>query len=70
MRIQAAIGVDARIQQHADIIAMGKNTIDKFPTQLAKVLLTLLIPEEILALLADGNVGVHTAPVHADNRFG
>ncbi len=41
VRIEAAIGVDARIQQHADVIAVGQNAIDKFPAQLAELLFAL-----------------------------
>src|SRR6202021_2759483 len=55
--IETTIRVDARIQEHADVIAMGQNAIDKFPTQLAELLFTLFIPEEIFSLLADGDGG-------------
>ena len=38
--------------------------------QLADLLLPFRIPEKILAVLADGNVGVHSAAVHAHYRLG
>ena len=39
------------------------------PADLAELLFALRIPEQVLAVLADGNVGVHAAAVHADHRL-
>ena len=40
------------------------------PSHLAELLLALRIPEQVLAVLADRNVGVHAAAVDADHRLG
>ena len=40
------------------------------PAELAELLFALGIPEQVLAAFADGDVGVHAAAVHADDRLG
>ena len=42
----------------------------KSQPQLAELLFALGIPEQVLAVFADGDVGVHAAAVHADDRLG
>ena len=37
---------------------------------LAELFFALGIPEDVLAVFADGNVGVHAAAVHAHDRLG
>ena len=69
MRVEAAVGVHARIQQQANIVAMRKNLVDEAPAELAEFFFAFRIPEKILPGFADGNVGVHAAAVHADNRL-
>ncbi len=52
VRIEAAIGVDAGVQQQADVVAVGQDAVDELPGELAHLLLALRIPEEVLAVLA------------------
>ena len=49
---------------------MGQDAVDEFPTHLAEFFFTLGIPEEVFAVLADGNIGVHAAAVDTDDRLG
>src|SRR6202008_662376 len=70
VRIEAAVGVHAGIQQQADIVAVGQNAVDEFPAELAELLFALGIPEEVFAILADGNVSVHAAAVAHDHWLG
>jgi hypothetical protein len=51
VRIEAAIGVHAGIQQQADVVAVGQNAIDELPSELAELLFALRIPEQVLAVL-------------------
>src|SRR5271170_5388519 len=69
MRIQAAVGVDAGIQNQADVVAVGQNAIQERPAEFAEFFFALGIPEQVLAILGDGNVGVHTAAVHPNHRL-
>ncbi len=70
VRIQAAIGVHTGIEQRADVIAAGENAVHEVPAKPAELFLALRIPERVLIVLTDGNVGVHAAAVHADDRLG
>src|SRR6267378_3183621 len=69
VRVQPAVGVDAGIDQQADIVAMAENAIHELPTELAELLLALGIPEEVFAVLADRNVSVHPVAIDADHRL-
>ena len=69
VRIEAAIGIHAGIQHQADVVAVSEDAVDEVPAQLAELFLALGIPEEILAVLGDGDVGVHAAAVDADDGF-
>src|SRR6202035_2203716 len=69
VRIEPAISIHAGIQQKANIVAMGEDAIDEGPSRLAELLFALGVPEQVLAVFADRNVGVHAAAVDADDRF-
>src|ERR1700733_15447027 len=69
MRVQSAIGVDTGIQQQAEIVPVSENAMYKFPADFAQLLFPFRIPEQILAALADRNVGVHSATIHSDHRL-
>ena len=49
---------------------MRQNAVDEVPSELADLLFALRIPEDVLAFLRDGHVGVHAAAVHAHHRLG
>src|SRR5205085_6117242 len=70
VRVEAAVGVHAGIDEQADIVAVGEDAVDKVPAEFAEFLLATGIPEKVFAVLADGNVGVHAAAVHANNGLG
>ena len=70
MRVKSAIGVDARVQQHADIVAVGQDPIHELPRHFAHLFVALGVPEEVLAVLHDGDVGVHAAAVDAHHGLG
>src|SRR5208283_5550537 len=65
VRIEAAIGVHAGIEHQAEVVAMSEQAVEKFISEFAELLLALGIPEQVLAVLADGYVGVHAAAVDA-----
>src|SRR5438128_6803679 len=46
---------------------MREDAIHELPAHLAELFFSLWIPEEVFAILADRNVGVHAAAVDADN---
>ena len=69
MRIEAAVGVDARIEQQTEVVPVSENAVHKLISELAELLLALGIPEQVLAFLADGDIGVHAAAVDAHNRL-
>ena len=52
VRIEAAIGVHAGVQQQADIVAVGQDAVHELPGELAHLLFALGIPEQVLAVLA------------------
>ncbi len=70
VRIQPPVRVHARVQQQADIVAVRQNPVQELPPELAQLLLALRIPEQVLAVLAHRNVGVHPAAVHPNHRLG
>jgi hypothetical protein len=63
------IGIHAGIEDEAEIVAVRQDAVEEFVAQLAKLLLALWIPEEILSVLADGYVSVHAAAVDTHNRL-
>src|SRR5579871_2064630 len=48
---------------------MRQNAIRKLPSELRNLLLALRIPEDVLAVLRNRNIGVHAATIDADNRL-
>ena len=70
MRVEPAVRVHTGIQQQTDVVGMRQHTVDERPRQLAQLLLALGIPEQILAFLADRDVGVHAVAVDTDHRLG
>src|SRR6476646_5604759 len=70
MRIKPAIGIHAGVEHQANVVAVGENAVDKRPAQLAQLFFALRVPEKVLAVFADGNVGVHAVAVHANHRLG
>src|SRR5262249_19052449 len=70
VRIETAVSIHAGVQHQADVIAVSENAIDKLPSQLAEFLFALGIPEKVLAVFADGDVGMHAAAVHTHDGFG
>src|SRR5208337_3715348 len=70
MRIEAAISVNAGILHEARVVSMREHTIQKLPSHLAEFLFTLRVPEQVLAVLADGYIGVHAASIHAHHWLG
>src|SRR5439155_25101316 len=60
----------AGIQHQADIIGVGENAIDERPAALAKLFFTIRVPKEVLAVLADGYVGMHSIAVDPDDGLG
>jgi hypothetical protein len=67
--IEAAIGIHAGIQQQANVVAVGEDAVDEGPAHFAEFL-AFGVPEQVLAVFADRNVGVHAAAVHADDGLG
>src|SRR6266852_5580169 len=49
---------------------MRQDAIHELPAGLTQLFFSLGIPKEVLAILADGNVGVHATAVHAHDGFG
>src|ERR1017187_4492236 len=70
MRIEPPVGVDAGIEDKAKVQRVGENAVEETPAKFGELLLAFLVPEEIGLALGDGDVGVHAAAVHADNRLG
>src|SRR6266849_8730730 len=70
MGVEAAIGVDTGVEQQADVVAVGQNSVNEGPAKLAEFFLALRIPEKVRAIRGNGNVGVHAAAVDADDRLG
>src|SRR5205823_952763 len=70
MRVEAAVRIDAGIDEQANIVAVRENAIDEVPAEFAELLLTFGIPEKIFAVLADRNVGVHAAAIDAHDGLG
>src|SRR5437660_1104970 len=68
-RTRAAIRVHAGVQEQANVVAMREDAVHEVPAKFAELLLALRIPEQVLALLADGNVSVHATPIHSDHRL-
>src|SRR6266511_801416 len=69
VRVEPAVRVDAGIQHQTDIIRAGQNAIDELPTRVRETLGPSAI-EDVLAILRDRQVGVHTAAIHSGNRLG
>lgn len=67
MRVETAVGVDAGVEQQTDVVAVREDAVNKGPAGLAELFLSLGIPEKILAVFADGDVGVHAAAVDAND---
>src|SRR5258706_1523417 len=67
MWIQAAIGIHAGVKQQAEIITVRKDAVYELPAGFAKLFLPFWIPEHVLAIFADGYVGVHATAVEANN---
>jgi len=63
VRVEAAIGVDAGVEQEADVIPVRQDAVNKGPAGFAEFFFSLGIPEQILAVFADGDIGVHAASV-------
>ncbi len=70
MRVETAIGVDAGVEDEAEIERMAEDAIEELPSELGELLFALLVPEEIGLALGDGDVGVHAAAVDADHGLG
>ena len=70
MRIEPAIGIHAGIQHQADIVAVVRMRSMNDQPILLSFSSPLAIPEEVLAVLAHRNVGVHAAAVDADHGLG
>src|SRR5689334_10291556 len=65
MWIEPAIRIDAGVEYEANVVAVGQDTIQELPPQLAQLFLALRVPEKVLAVLADRNVGVHAAAIYS-----
>src|SRR5882762_1776174 len=65
-----AVGVHAGIEQKTDIVAVGEDAVHERVPQLAEFLLPFGVPEQVLATLADRDVGVHAAAVYAHHWLG
>src|SRR5713101_329577 len=48
---------------------MRKNAVHELPAKFAELLFALGVPEQVLAVFADRNVGVHAAAVDANDRL-
>ncbi len=70
MRIEAPIGIDAGVENQAKIEAMAQNAVDKIPGLFADLFLAVRVPEHVLAILRNGNIGVHAAAIYAYYRLG
>ena len=70
MRIETTIRIHARIEHQANIVRMSKDAVHERPPHFAQLFFTLWIPKQVLAALADGNIGVHAIAVHADDWLG
>ena len=69
MRIEATERIHAGIEQQAGIVAVGQEAIDELPAEFAEFLLALGVPEQVLAILAHRNVGVHAAAIDSYHRL-
>ena len=70
VRIEAAIGIDAGVEDEAKIERVGQDAIEEIPAELRELLFALLVPEQVGLALGDGYVGVHAAAVDADDGLG
>jgi hypothetical protein len=70
VRVEAAIGIHAGVEDQADVVAMRENPVHEVPAELAELFFALGVPEEIFAVLADGNIGVHAVAIYTDDRLG
>ena len=48
---------------------MCEDAVHEVPAKFAELLLALGIPEQVFAVFADGDIGVHAAAIHADHRL-
>src|SRR4029077_6967128 len=70
MGVEPAVGVHAGVEDQANVIAMGENSVHELPAELAKFLFPFGIPKQVLPFFADRHVGVHSASVHAHDGLG
>jgi len=70
MRVEPAIGIDAGIHQQTEIVAVREYPVDELPGKCTGFFQALRIPEQVLPVLGDRNVGVHTGAIHAHDRLG
>src|SRR5262249_40949545 len=69
MRVEPPKCIYARVQQQANVIAVGEQAIYELPAELAEFFFSFGIPKKILSTLVDGDVSVHAASVHTYHRF-
>src|SRR5712664_1613845 len=70
VRVETAISVHAGIEQKADVISVSKDAVEERPPEFAEFLFAFGIPEQVVAIFANGNVCVHAVPVDAHDRLG
>ena len=52
VRVEAAIGVDARVEDETEVVAVGQDPLDEIPGEGRDPILALRVVEDVLALLA------------------
>ena len=70
VRIEAAIGIDAGVEDEAEIERVAEDAIKELPAEFGELLLALFVPEEIGLALRDRDIGVHAAAVDSGYGFG
>src|SRR5882724_13096830 len=70
MRIKTAVSVHAGVEHEADLVTVRQNAVDESPAELAQLFFAFGVPEQVLSVFADGNVGVHAVAVYTDHRLG
>ena len=69
MRVEAAVGVYAGVEEQANIVRTGDNAIDGAPRQRVSFS-SPAGSQKGASLFADGDVGVHAATIDSDHRLG
>src|SRR4026209_809252 len=70
VRVEAAVRVDARVEDQADVVGVRQDPVQEAPGEARQAVLALLVVEGVLALLRDRHVGVAAVAVDVLHRLG